>query len=102
MLEGAAAALDRFQGHRVLATLDLDAFTAAALPGVSAPNPWGLSTAMGLQLARRFGASPAVAVLDLMELAPPLDPTGLSARGAAFLAAAFLQGLAARTGPSNR
>ncbi len=97
-LSSAQAALARFagRGRRVLATLDLDAFSAAALPGVSAPNPWGLSADLGLQLARTFGASSAVAVLDLMELAPPQDPSGRSARMAAFLAAAFLQGLARR------
>lgn len=84
------------RGRRVLATFDLDAFSAAAIPGVSAPNPWGLSADLGLQLARAFGRSPAVAVLDLMELAPPQDPSGRSARMAAFLVGAFLQGLAAR------
>ncbi len=100
-LRAAQGALTRFEGRgrRVLATLDLDAFNAAALPGVSAANPWGLSADLGLQLARAFGRSPAVALLDLMELAPPLDPTGRSARMAAFLAAAFLQGLEGRTNP---
>lgn len=84
------------RARRVLATFDLDAFSAAALPGVSAPNPWGLSADLGLQLAQAFGEAPAVVLLDLMELAPPLDPTGRSARMAAFLLAAFLQGLARR------
>ncbi len=97
-LRSAQSALTRFEGRgrRVLATIDLDAFTAAAIPGVSAPNPWGLSADLGLQLARAFGRSPSVAVLDLMELAPPQDPTGRSARMAAFLAGAFLQGLELR------
>ncbi|HEX9082851.1 MAG TPA: arginase family protein [Holophagaceae bacterium] len=96
VLDAAEAALSRSWDRRVLATVDLDAFSATALPGVSAPNPWGLSLDLGLRLARRFGEDPAVAAIDLMELAPPLDPTGLSARAAAFLAAAFLLGLAAR------
>lgn len=96
LLDAADAALAQAQSHRMLATFDLDAFSAAVVPGVSAPNPWGLSLDLGLRLARRFGASPSVAVFDLMELAPPLDPSGLSARSAAFLAAAFLQGLAER------
>jgi formiminoglutamase len=97
-LRSAQAALTRFEGRgrRVLATLDLDAFTAAAIPGVSAPNPWGLSADLGLQLARAFGRSPSVAILDLMELAPPQDATGRSARMAAFLVGAFLQGLELR------
>lgn len=97
VLAAAGAALARAGTRRMLATFDLDAFSASVLCGVSAPNPWGLSLDLGLQLARRFGAAPAVAALDLMELAPPLDPSGLSARSAAFLAAAFLQGLAERT-----
>jgi arginase family enzyme len=96
VLEAVEAALARGAGRRVLATMDLDAFTAAAIPGVSAPNPWGLSADLGLQLARTFGRSKAVAMLDLMELAPPLDPSGRSARMAAFLVAAFLQGLHGR------
>jgi len=78
-------------GKRVLATFDLDAFSAAVAPGVSAVNPWGLSADAGLALARAFGSCPAVACLDLMELAPPLDPDGRTARLAAFLAAAFLE-----------
>ena len=94
MLEATRAALVDFgaRGRRVLASFDLDVFSAAALPGVSAPNPWGLSADLGLQLALACGESPAVALLDLMELAPPLDPSGRSARLAAFLLAAFLQG----------
>jgi formimidoylglutamase len=76
---------------RMLATLDLDAFNAASAPGVSAVNPWGLSAGSGLAMAQALGACPAVACLDLMELAPPLDPDGRTARFAAFLAAAFLE-----------
>jgi arginase family enzyme len=97
-LTAVQASLTRFQGRgrRVLATFDLDAFSAAAIPGVSAPNPWGLSADLGLQLAQTFGRSPTVAALDLMELAPPQDPSGRSARMAAFLVGAFLQGLGQR------
>lgn len=86
-------ALRRFetQGQRVLATFDLDAFEAAHAPGVSAVNPWGLTADAGLALAQAFGVSPAVACLDLMELAPPLDPDGRTSRFAAFLVAAFLE-----------
>ncbi|GLH73516.1 formimidoylglutamase [Geothrix limicola] len=86
-------ALEAFQaqGRRVLATFDLDAFTATHAPGVSAVNPWGLSADAGLALAQAFGASPGVACLDLMELAPPLDPDGRTSKLAAFLAAAFLE-----------
>ncbi|MBI1752539.1 MAG: formimidoylglutamase [Acidobacteria bacterium] len=79
------------QGRRVLVTFDLDAFEAAHAPGVSAVNPWGLTADAGLAMAQIFGACPAVACLDLMELAPPLDPDGRTSRFAAFLVAAFLE-----------
>jgi formiminoglutamase len=86
-------ALRAFQAQecRTLATFDLDVFSAAHAPGVSAVNPWGLSADAGLAMAQAFGASSAVVCLDLMELAPPLDPDGRTSRFAAFLAAAFLQ-----------
>jgi len=79
------------QERRVLVTFDLDVFSAAHAPGVSAVNPWGLSADAGLALAQAFGACPAVVCLDLMELAPPLDPDARTSRFAAFLAAAFLE-----------
>lgn len=79
------------QGRGVLATFDLDAFGAAHAPGVSAVNAWGLSADAGLAMAQAFGACPAVVCLDLMELAPALDPDGRTCKLAAFLAAAFLE-----------
>jgi formimidoylglutamase len=86
-------ALGAFQAQEqpVLATFDLDVFSAAHAPGVSAVNPWGLTADVGLALAQAFGASEAVVCLDLMELAPPLDPDGRTSKLAAFLAAAFLE-----------
>ena len=93
MVGRAQEALAAFQAQQlpVLATFDLDVFGAAHAPGVSAVNPWGLSADAGLALAQVLGACPAVVCLDLMELAPPLDPDGRTSRFAAFLAAAFLQ-----------
>jgi arginase family enzyme len=79
------------QGRSVLATFDLDVFSAAHAPGVSAVNPWGLSADAGLAMAQAFGACPSVVCLDLMELAPDLDPDGRTSKLAAFLAAAFLE-----------
>jgi formiminoglutamase len=76
----------------ILATLDLDAIGAPWAPGVSAVNPWGLSADAVLAMAFSLGKCPRVACLDLMELAPGLDPDGRTARLAAFVAAAFLDG----------
>lgn len=76
--------------------MDLDAFRAADAPGVSALNPWGLDAGTVLAIAKACGACPAVGAFDLMELAPALDREGQTAKLAAFLAAAFLEGLASR------
>ena len=97
-LDVAKGALEGFaaKGRRVLATFDLDAVRAADAPGVSALAPWGLGADTALALAQACGACPAVAAFDLMELAPPLDRDGQTAKLAAYLAAAFLEGLASR------
>ena len=92
-----ALAVFAAKARRVLATLDLDALSAAHAPGVSALNPWGFDASTALALAKACGACPAVAAFDLMELAPPLDRDGQTAKLAAFLVAAFLEGLASRS-----
>lgn len=93
--KGALAVFTHRQ-RRVLATFDLDALSVAHAPGVSAPNPWGLDASAVLAIAKACGACPAVGAFDLMELAPALDRDGQTAKLAAFLAAAFLEGLVSR------
>jgi formiminoglutamase len=93
--KGALAVFAQRQ-RRVLATIDLDAIQAAHAPGVSALNAWGLDASAALAIAKASGACPAVAAFDLMELAQALDRDGQTAKLAAFLAAAFLEGLASR------
>lgn len=97
-LDAAKGALEVFasRGRRIQATFDLDAIRAADAPGVSALAPWGLSADTALALATACGACPAVAAFDLMELAPPLDRDGQTAKLAAYLASAFVEGLASR------
>ena len=96
--EQAKQALQSFdmKGRRVLATFDLDAISTHHAPGVSALNPWGLDAGTALAIARTCGACPAVVAFDLMELAPSLDQGDQTSKLAAFLVAAFLEGLASR------
>ncbi len=98
VLEAGKGALSVFaaKGRRIQATFDLDAIRAADAPGVSALAPWGLDAGTALQIATACGACPSVVSLDLMELAPPLDRDGQTAKLAAYLAAAFLEGAASR------
>jgi len=81
-----------------LASFDLDAVDAASAPGVSAPNPGGLSPAVWFRAAYRAGASPAVRSVDVVELSPEHDAGGRTARLAALTVWHVLRGLAEREG----
>ncbi len=83
-------------GCRVYVSIDADVVHAAEVPGVSAPNPLGLSGHDVAACARAAGASPQVAGIDLVEINPRLDPDGRSARWAALTVWHFLIGLAMR------
>jgi formiminoglutamase len=77
-------------------SIDLDGLDASAVPGVSAPSPLGVSVRHAAELAERAGADSRVLQLDLMELCPPHDPSGRSARVAAHLFLSFVAGFGAR------
>ncbi len=81
-----------------LATFDLDAVASAAAPGVSAPNPAGLTPDLWLFAAYEMGRSPLVASMDVVELNPAFDVDGRTAKLAALTVWHFLKGVAARGG----
>jgi formimidoylglutamase len=66
-------------------SIDIDAADVSVAPGVSAPGIGGLSTREMIDLVAAFSAHPALVGVDLMELSPPLDPDGRTARLAARL-----------------
>ena len=77
-------------------SIDLDAIDAANAPGVSARNPGGMSPRLAAQWAEAAGASNRVRCFDIMELCPPRDEDGRTARLAAHLFLSFLRGIAQR------
>jgi formiminoglutamase len=77
-------------------TIDADAVRTADVPGVSAPNPLGLSGAEVASCARLAGRAPGVASLDVVEINPRFDRDDQSCRWAALVVWHFLAGLAAR------
>jgi formimidoylglutamase len=83
-------------GEAAFLSVDLDALDASALPGVSAPNPAGLSVSQVAALVEAAAISPGIRHFDLMELSPPWDPSGRSARVAAYLLLCFLAGFERR------
>src|SRR5262249_36149973 len=86
------------QGCVSYVTVDADAVRAADVPGVSAPNPDGLSGHEVAACLRRAGASPQVASCDLVEINPAFDRDDQSCRWAALAVWNFLAGLCHRRG----
>ena len=79
-------------------SIDLDVFPAAFAPGVSAPGVAGPSPETVRAMAFMAGCNPKVQLFELMELNPKFDIDERTARLAVVLLAAFLAGVAARTG----
>jgi len=79
-LDEAAAGADA-----LYVSVDIDAADAAVAPGVSAPGVGGLSAREMIALVRTLAADRRLIALDLMELSPPYDPDGRTARLAARL-----------------
>jgi formiminoglutamase len=83
--------------HPAFCSIDLDALNCAFAPGVSAINPLGLEVRHAVTLAAAAGANLQVRHFDIMELSPPHDQNGHTARIAALLFLSFLSGWKART-----
>lgn len=83
------------QGHSFV-SFDLDVLDAAFAPGVSALNPTGLTPRQGAVICELAGNDARVRHFDLMELCPPHDEQGRTARVAAMLFASFVAGFARR------
>lgn len=83
-------------GCQVYVSLDADVVRAADVPGVSAPNPAGVSAVEILACLRAAGRHPGVASVDVVEINPDFDRDGQSARWAALAVWSFLIGLASR------
>jgi agmatinase len=63
----------------VYVSFDNDAADASVAPGTTAPEPFGFGARELLQIAERVGAR-GVGLLDVVELSPPYDPAGVTAR----------------------
>lgn len=84
------------QGGCAFLSIDLDGLDQSAAPGVSAPNPLGLSVRDAARLAEAAGARPQIRHFDLMELNPTYDLDARTARAAALVLLYFLTGLCDR------
>jgi formiminoglutamase len=69
----------------VYVTIDLDGFSSAYAPGVSAPSPMGFTPDVVLASLKTIIASGKLTALDIAELNPTYDIDGQTARLAASL-----------------
>lgn len=77
----------------------LDVIDMAQAPGVSAPHPAGWPVQKLAEYAEAAGRMPSVCCFDIMELSPPNDENGRTARLAAHLFLRFVAGLNKRPSP---
>jgi formiminoglutamase len=77
-------------------SIDLDGLDAAFAPGVSALNPAGLDVRHAIRLVEAAGRDARIVHVDVMELCPPHDIEGRTARTAALLFLSFIAGFASR------
>lgn len=68
----------------VYLSVDLDVLDQAHAPGVSAPTPGGIDTALLFRALRRIGSRAPLVGADFVEVAPNLDRDGVTARAAAY------------------
>ncbi|WP_337867164.1 arginase family protein [Meiothermus sp.] len=78
------------KGKKVYISFDADVLDPSILPGTSSPEVEGLSYAEAMQVVRQTIAQNELVGFDLVELAPNLDPSGLSALVGARLLAEVL------------
>lgn len=76
-------------------SFDLDAVDASAFPGTGTPEPGGFSAKEALTIARLLGRAGPIA-MDLVEIAPIYDLSGISVRLACAAAMEMLSGYCER------
>jgi agmatinase len=98
-----ALARERLAGlGRVYLTLDIDVADPACAPGTGAPVAGGLSSRQLLDLARGLVEVMPITAMDVVEIAPALDPTGATSFLGLQLAFEAFAVLARRDGRAGR
>jgi agmatinase len=67
---------------RTYLTVDIDVLDPAFAPGTGTPEPGGLTTRELLRVVRRIALSLDLCAMDLVEVSPPYDPSGITALAA--------------------
>lgn len=76
-LDGLKETLAAISGKPIYLTIDLDVLDPSFFPGTGTPEPGGVSY-LDLQRAVHLFSEATIIAADLMELSPPIDPSGAS------------------------
>ena len=76
--EGLASAVEAVKDRPVYLTIDLDVLDPSAFPGTGTPEAGGVTFVELMKAALRVIRSCNVVACDMVELSPPLDPSGTS------------------------
>ncbi|GGB57622.1 arginase family protein [Deinococcus soli (ex Cha et al. 2016)] len=66
------------RGRNVYLSVDVDGFDPSIIPGTSSPEPDGLTYGQGMAILAETARHNTIVGMDVVELAPNLDPTGRS------------------------
>jgi agmatinase len=81
---------------RTYLTVDIDVLDPAFAPGTGTPEPGGLTTRELLRAVRRIASSLDLCAMDMVEVSPPYDPSGITALAAHRVVLEVLSGMALR------
>ncbi|MCE4603495.1 MAG: agmatinase [Aeropyrum sp.] len=78
-VDGAVVAFRRFASEckHIYLSVDMDVYDPAYAPGVSTPEPGGLTSKEGLALVSRL-VDERFSGFDIVEVTPPYDPSGIT------------------------
>jgi agmatinase len=93
---GEALAYANARAGLLYLTLDVDVLDPAFAPGTGTPEPGGLTTRELLRSVRRIAAEAALCAMDVVEVSPPHDPSGITATAAHRVVLEALSGIALR------
>lgn len=93
--------LEQIEGQNFLITIDCDGLDPSVIPAVNAPNPGGLSFHQTVDILHGLARKGRIAGFDIVEMAPRLDASGLSALTASRIVMNML-GAIARNGQLGR
>lgn len=77
-------------------SVDIDVLDPAFAPGTGTPEPGGLSSRELLRAVRRIGLETRLVAMDVVEVCPPYDPSGITAEVAHRVCCEAISAMAAK------